>query len=184
MPQGVAEAAPSTGLSQNQHPKRCAEWMPMYLVVLELVHAVHEGWVAPRESPQVYCLRGQGGRHRSGGCGDPALLLHPPKLHVYVMGGASSRPGTVLGRGRPQTKPRRLGFELQLCHVAFDPSRPQCPHLENAPIQSSLNSNKRIRVNLYPRSCGMRKADPIAGLRGAGWVKGGAGRLRWITPRQ
>ena len=169
MPQGVAEAAPSTGLSQNQHPERCAEWMPTYLVVLELVHAVHEGWVAPRESPQVYCLRGQGGRHRSGGSGDPALLFCTPRLHVYVMGGASSRfsvalPGTVLGRGKPQTKPKRLGFELQLCQVAFDPSRPQCPHLENAPVQSSLNSNKRIRVNLYPSSCGMCKADPIAGL--------------------
>lgn len=154
--------------------------MPPYLVVLELVHAVHEGWVAPRESPQVDCLRGQGGRHRSGGCGDPALL-RPPKLHVYVMGGASSRfsaalPGTVLGRGKPQTKPRRLGFELQLCQVASDPSRPQCPHLENnAPVQSSLNSNKRIRVNLDPRSCGMRKADLIAGPRGAGWAKGRGG---------
>lgn len=163
------EAAPSTGLSQNQHPERCAEWMPTYLVVLELVHAVHEGWVAPRESPQVYCLRGQGGRHRSGGSGDPALLFCTPRLHVYVMGGASSwfsvaLPGTVLGRGKPQTKPKRLGFELQLCQVAFDPSRPQCPHLENAPVQSSLNSNKRIRVNLYPSSCGMCKADPIAGL--------------------
>ena len=47
VPQGVVEAAPNTGLSQNQHPERCAEWMPTYLVVLELVHAVHEGWVAP-----------------------------------------------------------------------------------------------------------------------------------------
>lgn len=45
-PYGVVLAAPSTGLSQSQCSERFVEQRPTYLVAFELVHAVHEGWVA------------------------------------------------------------------------------------------------------------------------------------------